>query len=505
MRKLLLASAATIGAAGFTAAHAQPATPMPATTMPVTESQGMIATQPAASPPAGANNNNNTTAAATPGPVANPTPGSVVVHINGRVFTGLYASWGSLDSVHGVAGGTAAGAQFKINPLHVATYARLYTGVDGMATNGLRYGGAIEIRENFTGQTSNSGSSAASGYTSSETLFVRRAFAYVASDTAGILRAGQGDGLISLYDNGVTTFQFLPSGNLNGGDVEVMTPGNTQIPFAFVAVAGNEYGTNRLVYMSPQFYGFDAGVQWAPSTTNGYAVQSPTFFTVVPGCPTAAPGCDTLSSSTNALDGSRSINQTAVGLRYQGKFGDIGLLAYGVYEFSGHAKYDGPFIPAGSVAALATSGGTGRFDNLSAKNAGVAVTFAGITVGGNYMGGAVNGQLALKPTGGANMNAYLLGAKYVTGPLTVGIVGERIFSQGAPQLVGITQRQEYGFDGGASYLLAPGLVGWAEYTYQHRYQGGFNFATGTAAPAAVAGAYNNVQSQIFAVGATVYW
>ena len=90
-----------------------------------------------------------------------------------------------------------------------------------MATNGLRYGAAIEIRQNFTGQISSSGSSGASGYSSLETLYVRRAFTYFAGDNWGIVRAGQADGLIGIFDNGVTTFQFLPTGNLNGGDLRI--------------------------------------------------------------------------------------------------------------------------------------------------------------------------------------------------------------------------------------------------------------------------------------------
>ena len=48
---------------------------------------------------------------------------------------------------------------------------------------------------------------------------MRRAFTYVAGENWGIVRAGQADGLIGIFDNGVTTFQFLPTGNLNGGDL----------------------------------------------------------------------------------------------------------------------------------------------------------------------------------------------------------------------------------------------------------------------------------------------
>ena len=47
---------------------------------------------------------------------------------------------------------------------NVDSFGRIYAGGDGMATNGLRYGAAIEIRQNFTGQISSTGSSGASGY-----------------------------------------------------------------------------------------------------------------------------------------------------------------------------------------------------------------------------------------------------------------------------------------------------------------------------------------------------
>ena len=45
--------------------------------------------------------------------------------------------------------------------------------------------------ENFTGQISSNTSSGASGYTSAETVYVRRAFTYVAGEQWGILRVGR--------------------------------------------------------------------------------------------------------------------------------------------------------------------------------------------------------------------------------------------------------------------------------------------------------------------------
>ena len=496
MRKLLLASAAVAGAASWlTPASAQTVTtPLP---MPT---QGVFASQPAAAPPAGANNNNNTAANPVPGALANPTPGTVVIHFNGRVTTEVNAAWSNLDrgsfpAVVGFGGNTINPAgNYKTQPLNISNYARIYTGLDAMAANGLRYGGAIEIRENFTGSSPSTANTGASGYSSSQTLFVRRSFGYVAADNVGIFRFGQGDGLISLYDNGVTTFQFLPGGNLNGGDLQSVFPGNAQIPFANFAVAGGEYTYNKLVYMSPQFAGFDFGVSWAPNSSNGFGQGSSTTYGTVGGCPYATSTCPNLSSSSNPGDSARLTNLVQVGARYQGKFDALGVLAYGVYQFSGHANYTGLRSPTAQT-----------YNGLSFGNVGVALTYAGFTVGGNWLGGAANGQAAPKPSGAPNQQAWVGGATYKTGPLIVGAVVEQINSQGAPALTGRTQRYEYAIDGGAAYTIAPGIIAYAEYIYQYRKQNGFNFATGTPVGGTTPNANNVVSAQGLQVGTTIYW
>ena len=53
----------------------------------------------------------------------------------------------SLAAVLGTNGtGTA-----KLDPYFLSSFMRLYFGADAMATNGLRYGAGIELRENFLG------------------------------------------------------------------------------------------------------------------------------------------------------------------------------------------------------------------------------------------------------------------------------------------------------------------------------------------------------------------
>ncbi len=404
-------------------------------------------------------------------------------------------------------GNNGAGS-VKLAPDTLYSYARLYFGADAMATNGLRYGAAMEIRQNFTGQISNNGSSGASGYSSLETLFVRRAFTYVAGDQWGIVRVGQADGVIGLFDNGVTTMQYLPTGNLqNGSDLASLAPTSAQVPFFFLSLDGNEYAYAKAVYLSPQIAGFDLGVQYAPNTSNGFGLggsNNPLSGSITGAgtgtgntCVVANSGCPTLSSGPGIQDGARAINLTTFAVRYQGNFNGAGVYAYAAYGLSGHANYTGATTPAVlGTTAVPTSRFNGQFDGLNFGNGGVAVTYGGFTIGGNIIGGRINGVLAPAPRGGASEIAYMVGAKYIAGPFTVGVAAEQGFYQGNVVLSGISQRRGQAVDVGASYAVAPGLLVYAEYQYQNLRQSDFNFISG----AVGSGANNSIQSQGFVVG-----
>ena len=92
MRKFLLAGVATLAPGGF--AYAQAPAAAPAAVPSPTE--GQIATNPSGGP-SYANTNNNYQAAMLPGPVANPTPGTIVIHINGKVVAEGWATWSSAE------------------------------------------------------------------------------------------------------------------------------------------------------------------------------------------------------------------------------------------------------------------------------------------------------------------------------------------------------------------------------------------------------------------------
>ncbi len=152
MRKLLLGSAAVLGAGLAGPAIAQTTTT--GTALPPTWTEGPLPTAPSG---IGAGNNNlNAQGFYTPGPMVAPTPGSIVVHFNGRVVWYAFAENETSDV-------NANGS--KAQPYGTLGYFRFYPGVDAMAANGLRYGAGVEIREQISYSNASATSGGASGAT----------------------------------------------------------------------------------------------------------------------------------------------------------------------------------------------------------------------------------------------------------------------------------------------------------------------------------------------------
>jgi hypothetical protein len=241
-----------------------------------------------------ANDNNNYRAVAIPGAVINPTAGSMVIRLNGKIWS-EFGVEGSTGDQAGPNNGD------KLAPYSMDTYFRLYPGVSGLATNGLRWGAQAEIRENFQGQgfeadpsssttsiiatnaQNCSRTSGNSGLTCAQTLYVRRAFVWVAQDQVGIFRLGQGDGPAGIFDNGITTFQNVGAG-LQNGDAPSFVNGNSEPSFPWFTQQGAEYGSNKIVYLSPQFFGVDLGVSFAPNNGNGGGTYNRANAATI-GCP----------------------------------------------------------------------------------------------------------------------------------------------------------------------------------------------------------------------------
>ncbi len=493
MRTSLLASAAIMVTAVGLNTHALAQT---TSTLPPGPLSGTFVTAPYSA--TAANNNNNYQTALLPGPLANPTPGSFVVRLNMANWFFLSVEGSSADHVSASNGGPA-GSSYKLAPYNALEYFRMYPGVDAMATNGLRYGAQTEIRENWSSQTYNSAtptagsalnsnSNPSSAFTCTQTLYVRRAFIYLASDKIGILRMGEADGVIGIFDNGVTTFQNYDTGGW-GGDFFTGVPGNVQAAFPFLSQQGADYGSNKMVYLSPRFGGFDFGLQWTPNNVNGEAP-----------CSAAGSACPSLSSSSVVSDGARWMNEYELGARYQGRVGPVSIYALAGYIGSGHISDTG-VAPAGAW--------NGRYNDISAGEGGIAFTYAGLTIGGHFLGGQINNVNSTNPQGAPQSTAWLVGAQYANGPFVVGVTYYNYQDQGNPTLTHVSQRYTDALSFGGTWNVAPGLYIIAEYLWAQQHQGNFNFVTSTAGTFGGSGVSqpleNTVQAQAFTIGTKVRW
>jgi hypothetical protein len=515
MRKLLLAGAATLGASAAVV-FAQNA-PNP--------SQGQYIAPLMGGP--SANNNNNTSGTAQSGVSVAPAPGTVVIRLNGRVYAEVDLTYGSgLQSSAGTIsnGATTNASGYKLNPVGVASFLRLYPGIDGTATNGMRYGASVEIRENFEGgnnfsvtaaptsattiavttpsTTATSGTNAsASGVSSAQTLFVRRAFVYFGSDRLGIIRLGQGDGLggnynatnvftIGTWDGGIANINF-------DGGFQGVAPSEYIISWAFLVGSGPEYANNKIVYLSPSFYGVDVGIEFGPSQGNALSNSSTSSPYQVGPCNTASANCITVTSGT---DESRWINRWGFGGRFIETFAGATVQGYGEYIVSGHAEN------TSAVLAGPTHFGTGagalKYDGQSMFNGGLAVSYFGITVNTDLTVGRTNGANALDPTGGVPVHAELAGLSYAFGKYSIGAVGAIVDSQGSANLVGTSQRHEFAVAVGGAYRIAPGINLALEYQYVQKHQGDYNFNS-TAIGGGTAG--NDIHGQGLTLATIVNW
>ena len=508
MRKILMTTAAILGGS-VVCAQAQ----APVQT-PSNPNQGQLAAPYGAGPASNNNNNawgvaNTATGSAAAGSLSSvyapnvyavPAPGTIVIHLNGRVEVDVSASFTTADKGRN-ANGTPNG--FKLNPVGVGSYFRLYPGFDGLSANGLRYGASVEIRENFLSATAatatslNGGTANSPGATTSgQTLYVRRAFTYLASDRAGLLRLGQTDGVLGLFDNCVFTSQCWDAGSsvLNGGATQQEAPsGAVGLPWPWISQSSADYGNNKIVYLSPQYYGFDFGVQYAPNQGNSFANATGADSLGPTTCNQASATCIAVSSGN---DSTRWLNQVGAGLRFQRTFGPVDVKAYGFYETAGKEDLTTTAYVAPSPTASPNSL---HYDNLSFYKGGLAVTAADFTAAIDYIGGAVNGTLAMRPTGGVSTNAIVTGLTYAKGPITLGSEIGFINTQGAAQLTGISQRREFEMAFGGNYKLAPGVQLVAEYQYMQRHQGGFDFNQGAV------GTTRDARAQGIMLGTVLTW
>ncbi|MCB8879595.1 porin [Acidisoma cellulosilytica] len=390
-------------------------------------------------------------------------PGSVTVHLNGRInwYAGIEGS--SLDSVNGTK--TATDSFYG--------YMRLYPGFDGVAANGLHYGASTQIRMNFESSAS------------AETLYVFQAYGYLGTPELGQVSFGQQNGPTVLFETG--TFEGFNDGAWFG-DLPVIIPENAEVIYPFVDTGYNQT-SDKLVYLSPTIAGFQFAFGFTPNNTGmNYSPALTSVDTTVLG-----------GTPKNLLD---------IGGQYTQTFGPVGIQVGADYQYAGQV--------AGTNAQTAGYQTPTGYKNLSIFSGGATATISGVTFGGNVVYGDYNEvsgySFQMEPDGGQAAIGWLAGAQYTKGPLTFGAsyfgfntTGDLpggVDDGGTVTAAGLTtgQQMDAGFAAGATYTLVPGVNLFLDYDWGWRHQGGLDFSNGNAGTQ-----HNTVQSQLFGVGTQIQW
>ncbi len=422
-----------------------------------------------------------------------PTPG-ITARFNGRYR--MYMGW--VDQSPSDFNNAATGArESSLSSIDFIDYGRLFTGFDGVAANGIRYGATLEIRMGSGGN--------AEGDTRSG-LFFRRAWGYVGTPTLGQIRVGSGPtGAVETMHLGHIT--GFGSGGWDGDAPGFVVGTSPSDAFWYSSSGRNNY--TKIGYFSPQFFGFDLGLSYGPND-GSFGGDGACSFASFSGANAA--NCDRLDGSiqSNALQRAQDIYE--IMLRYRGTFGSVGVAVSGGYVGSGTVENLRP----GSIQA----------ENLSVALGGATISFAGFTVGGIITGGKANMngnnlnaagtavataagsvlgggfQPRLDVPGGDNSDLFTwsLGAQYTFGAFTLG--GHYFNSESAgSQAANTGKRERSGFALGGTWNLAPGLALFLEYLNGEVKENNVDVVTGQSG----VGTNNKADVNLVSLGISFQW
>jgi len=323
----------------------------------------------------------------------------------------------------------------------------------GKAANGLTYGARIEFEMDAVGV-----GSAGTAFNTDEVWM------FASSPTLGTIRLGDTDsaaGIMQVRPSRYTGF--------NGARVNWTVQGGTRYTFAGM----NDGADNsKVVYMSPEFAGFDFGVSFAPNGGEGERE--------IRGLGISEAGAVTAAGLQRG--GIDRENEITAALRYRGQLGAVGIAAGAAMSTAS----------APSNTRTAPIAAASQTDDPTAYSVGLSLTFAGLTVGGEYTWGSYNG-VGPGNTGTTkgfdDSNHWLLGASYTIQGITL----TANYGEGTQDRGGALADHTSTIIGvGASYTLAPG---WTLYGY-------YESVSDDNLPAAIGGVASgrNRDTQAFVLG-----
>ncbi|MFQ3623100.1 MAG: porin [Acetobacteraceae bacterium] len=303
----------------------------------------------------------------------------------------------------------------------------------GRAENGLIYGADLVL--NIDGNRPPADILGGQSAISNRAVEWDEMYTFVAMPTLGRLEFGDQDGAVNQL-RVIGAIEGFGAGGVNG---DIGSFATTRPVFLESGQLGLDDAT-KIIYLSPQFFGFDFGASYAWNLGDGRR-----------NCGTLSDACQTLKATTSNINRARNVFDAA--LRYRGTFGPVAFAANGGVTFGS------------SVDII----GADDYKSPRVYNIAATATFAGFTVGAEYLWGRINngGLTGLLRSGQADSDGarqFFLGATYTFGPFVVGAHYYNLRTEGSQ--TNLADRTDEGFAFGGRYTLAPGLQLVAEYVEQ---------------------------------------
>ncbi|PWC52589.1 porin [Azospirillum sp. TSO22-1] len=292
------------------------------------------------------------------------------------------------------------------------------------ADNGLEYGARLRVRADQTA-TSNGARNTSSDRAY---IFAKGGFGTVQAGTINGLSDEYGfigpnlEGIAGGADNG--TLDFLTGSAIYDSGVASRATNFRNLHSGDIAT--------RVIYLTPQFAGFQGGIAYAPRNDN----------------------------NNNSISRSKYVSAGT----YQNSFHDVVELG-GIYsrEIGAVTLEASAYYEFGEAAKASATGAS--YKDLSSYNLAANVGFAGFKVGGMYRNAGKSGyQSGVTTSGADNQETWIVGANYTLGPVILAVNYQSYKDAGAVVSDRLNSKLDL-YQAGVTYTVAPGLTAGLEYSY----------------------------------------
>lgn len=310
----------------------------------------------------------------------------------------------------------------------------LHVLVDGKAANGMTYGMEIQFQTDGM-QAGATGANNTSQLGGGHGVNLDEAYIYI-SGRPGTIRLGDEDSAASLMQ--------VRSPGITGLDRdsfwdEPLVGGS---PSRFTGINDGSDAT-KISYLTPQMFGFDFGISYAP---NGGEGESPAIAGI----------------ATGQRDRTGLQDEISAAARWRGTLGGVGLAIGAGLQNAG--------------APQRTNGGAAvNAPQVTAYTVGASATAMGFTLGGEYTWGQYQGVSVgrtAKGVGQDDSDHWTIGLAYripagmmgLGGVQVLGFYGEAEQDLYSTPTTSLPKFKQTAWGLGAAYPLAPGLIAYANYT-----------------------------------------